>query len=146
MKNMAILVDTNIVLDWILKRQQFHQAATQVIEYCIRGEVKGYLAAHSILNVFFITRKDFSTIERQQLSKLRCSKFTIIGITHEMLLDVLNHKDFKDIEDGLQMECAANAKLDYIITRDTSGFQTSKVPALLPQAFLEMLAQSNHSH
>ena len=139
MKNTAILVDTNVVLDWMLRRQYFHQAATQVVGLCMSGEVKGYLAVHSILNVFYITRKDFSLVQRQDLSKLLCDRFEIVGIDRRMILDVLNYGDFRDIEDGLQIRCAAAEGLDYIVTRDPGGFQTSIVPAVLPQVFLEML-------
>ena len=138
MKSTAILVDTNIVLDWMLRGQHFHQAATQVIGLCMSGEVRGYLAAHSILNVFYITRKDFSTAQRQELSRLLCDRFEIVGINRRTILDVLNYSHFKDIEDGLQIRCAAAEGLDYIVTRDPSGFQASSVPAILPQTFLEI--------
>ena len=138
MKNTAILVDTNVVLDWILKRQDFHQAATQVIGLCISGKITGYLAAHSILNVFYITRKDFSTAQRQMLSKLLCNRFEIIGVNRDLIMEVLDSGSFKDIEDGLQIRCAEVEGLEYIVTRDTSGFKASTVPAILPHMFLEI--------
>ncbi|ORU01212.1 hypothetical protein D081_0031 [Anaerovibrio sp. JC8] len=35
------------------------------------------------------------------------------------------------------MQCAFNEKLDFIITRNIKDFETSKVPACLPNEFIE---------
>jgi predicted nucleic acid-binding protein len=66
-----------------------------------------------------------------------CGSFQIIGIDHEMLETALAADNFKDIEDGTQIQCAAQAELDYIITRDSKGFENSPVTALLPTEFLQ---------
>ena len=57
MKNTALLIDTNVILNWLLEREPFAEQARQVMEHCINGKAKGYLACHSILNIFYITRK-----------------------------------------------------------------------------------------
>ena len=136
MRNTALLIDTNIVLDWILKRRQFHQDATEIISLCMRGKLRGYLAAHTILNVFYITRKDFSVEERGDLSRLLCDRFEIIGIERKQILGALDIPDFKDLEDSLQMECANEKGLDYIITRDIKDFKDSTITAISPEKFL----------
>ena len=138
MKNTDILIDTNIVLDWILKRVSFHQDATDIIELCMRGEIRGYLAAHSVLNVFFIVRKDFNLEQRRNLSRLLCEKFTIIGIDGQKMIEALDSENFKDLEDGLQEQCAISEDLDYIITRDPKGFENSRIQALSPGEFLKL--------
>jgi len=139
MKNMALLIDTNIVLDWILKRQPFHQEASQIIDLCMCGKHHGYLAAHSILNVFYIIRKDLCVEERKDLTRLLCNKFEIIGIECRQILKSLDIFNFKDIEDSLQIQCAIEENLDFIITRNIKDFQYSRVKALLPEDFLAML-------
>ncbi len=55
-----ILIDTNVLIDYILEREPFFDDAMRVIFSCIDGSVKGYIAAHSISNMFFILRKDFT--------------------------------------------------------------------------------------
>ena len=140
MKNMALLIDTNIVLDWILKRQPFHENATKLIDLCMRREIQGYLAAHTILNVFYITRKDFNVAERRDLSRLLCNRFIIIGIDCRLIIEALDLLDFKDLEDNLQIQCAIEKDLDYIITRDINDFKNSSVKALLPEDYFAMQA------
>ena len=53
---MTILVDTNIVLDALLKRKPYADEAEMIITKCADREVIGYLAAHSIPNLFYILR------------------------------------------------------------------------------------------
>ena len=58
MKNTALLIDTNIVLDWMLDRKPFAASSEKVLSHCIFGEFTGYLAAHTLINIFYITRKN----------------------------------------------------------------------------------------
>ncbi len=48
-----ILVDTNVLLDYLLEREPFFEDAKQVILSCTDGKTKGCIAAHSISNMFF---------------------------------------------------------------------------------------------
>ncbi len=49
---MKILVDTNIILDVLLKREPHIKAAQIIMTKCADREITGYLAAHSIPNIF----------------------------------------------------------------------------------------------
>ena len=50
-----ILIDTNVLLDYILTREPFYEDAKRIISICVDGKVKGCIAAHSISNMFFIS-------------------------------------------------------------------------------------------
>ena len=54
-----ILIDTNVLLDYLLEREPFFEDAKKVILSCTEGNTKGCIAAHSISNMFFILRKDY---------------------------------------------------------------------------------------
>ena len=54
---MIILVDTNVVLAVLMKREQYTEAAQHILTKCANREIVGYLAAHSIPNLFYILRK-----------------------------------------------------------------------------------------
>ena len=49
-----ILIDTNVLLDYLLEREPFFEDAKKVISSCTEGNTKGCIAAHSISNMFFI--------------------------------------------------------------------------------------------
>lgn len=47
---MVVLVDTNIIIDFLATREPFYQAASQVMEKCSTGEIEGCVAFHTIPN------------------------------------------------------------------------------------------------
>ena len=138
MRNMAILIDTNVILDFVLDREPFSENADKIMQLCIKNNLTGYLACHSLLNAFYISRKERSVGERKQFIVMLCEYFNIIGIESRKIAAALQCDRWDDLEDGLQMQCAADEGLDYIITRDPKGFESSKVQVLSPDEFLEM--------
>ena len=69
---MIILVDTNVVLDVLMKREPYTEAAQHILTKCANREIVGYLAAHSIPNLFYILRKAYSQKERRKFIKNLC--------------------------------------------------------------------------
>lgn len=104
---MVVLIDTNVIVDFLMKRESHAANAAKIISLCNSKKVNGYLAAHTILAS-------------------------------------LENNDFEDFEDCLQMECALAIGAEYIITRNTSDFSNSKIPAIEPKDFLEIIENTLH--
>ena len=136
-----ILIDTNVLLDYLLEREPFFDDAKKVILSCVDGKVKGCIAAHSIPNMFFILRKDYSIKERREVLSNLCSIFDVEGIDKTKLLSGLSNEDFSDFEDCLQMECAKSYGADYIVTRNVSDYSASEVNVIEPREYLEIIGQ-----
>lgn len=135
---MRVLIDTNVILDWLMHREPFHQHADAVLRACITGKLGGCLAAHTFSDLFYILRKDFDVPTRKELLLLLCNRFQIIIEDKPTIMTALQNENWDDLEDGLQMQCAIISKADYIITRDTGDFQASLIPAVSPEEFLDM--------
>lgn len=131
-----ILVDTNVLLDYLLMRDPFYEDSYKIMTQCVDGTVKGCIAAHSISNMFFILRKDFTIKERREVLINICKIFTVERIDLEKLLAGLYNEDFSDFEDCLQMECAKSFGAQYIITRNVADYQKSEIQAITPRDFL----------
>lgn len=134
-----ILIDTNVLIDYILEREPFFDDAMRVIFSCIDGSVKGYIAAHSISNMFFILRKDFTIKERREILSNLCTIFEVEGIDKSKLISALSNEKFSDFEDCLQMEYAKRCGVDYIVTRNIADFTSSEIEAVLPSEYLKLL-------
>ena len=132
-----ILIDTNVLLDYLLEREPFFEDAKKVILSCTEGNTKGCIAAHSISNMFFILRKDYTAKERREILSSLCTIFDVEGIDKAKLLSGLANEDFSDFEDCLQDRCAENVAANYIITRNTKDFETSIVSAITPEEWLK---------
>ena len=133
-----ILIDTNILLDYLLEREPFFEDAKEVILTCTEGNTKGCIAAHSISNIFFILRRDYDAKERREVLKNLCMIFDVEGIDKTKLLLGLENEDFSDFEDCLQMECAKSYGAEYIVTRNVSDYSVSDIKAILPSEYLEL--------
>ncbi|MBO4946340.1 MAG: PIN domain-containing protein [Lachnospiraceae bacterium] len=131
-----ILIDTNVLLDYLLEREPFFDDAKKVILSCTEGNIKGCVAAHSISNMFFILRKDYTAKERREILLNLCTIFNIEGIDKAKLLSGLANEDFSDFEDCLQMECAKSYGAEYIVTRNVADYSTSEIKAILPSEYL----------
>lgn len=131
-----ILIDTNVLLDYLLEREPFFEDAKNVILACANGEIKGCIAAHSITNMFFILRIDYNIKERREILSSLCEIFDVEGIDKTKILSGLANEDFSDFEDCLQMECAKNYGAEYIVTRNVSDYKNSEIKAILPCEYL----------
>jgi len=134
MKNMKILIDTDVVLDFLTNREPFFEESYAVIQRCLE-DVDGYISAHSVNNIFYILRKRCSIEERRHLLYEICNILEIIGINKEQIFKSINNERFIDFEDCLQVECAKSMGVDFIVTRNTSDFLNSEIKALLPMDF-----------
>ncbi len=114
-----IIIDTNVLLDYLLTREPFYEDAKNIISICVDGKTKGCIAAHSISNMFYILRKNYG------------AKINLVA--------GLQNEDFSDFEDCLQMECAKTCGAEYIVTRNVNDYKASEVRAILPKDYLELL-------
>ena len=136
---MVVLVDTNIIIDALANREPYADNAKKILEKCAAREVTGILAAHSIPNMFYIFRKNFSQDERRFLLKNLCNIFKISDLNAKKILAALENEKFVDFEDCLQEEGAVESMADYIVTRNPADFANSRVKVILPEEFLKKL-------
>lgn len=134
-----ILIDTNVLLDYLITREFYYEEAKEIILTCLEGKIKGCIAAHSIPNIFFILRKDYNVKERREILINLCTIFDVEGIDKSKLLSGLLNEDFTDYEDCLQMECAKSYGAEYIVTRNISDYKKSEEKAILPKDYLAIV-------
>lgn len=132
---MKVLIDTNVLIDFLANRQPFYDNAEKIMDMCIEGKIDGYLAAHSITNTFYIMRKVPVNDLRKMLKKV-LSFLSVVGIDYERLIDAVNDLRFDDIEDCLQSVCAQSCGAECIITRNLEDFKGSEIAAISPSDFL----------
>ncbi len=137
---MKILIDTNILLDFIIGREPFYENADKILSLCVNKKAEGYLAAHSVTNLYYIIRKYFQNNECREIIKNLLDFLDVIEIDKNKILESLNDNTFKDFEDRLQVECAKSLNIDYLITRDLKDYTNSKIECVAPEDFLNRLA------
>jgi predicted nucleic acid-binding protein len=136
---MVILIDTDVILDYLIARKPFMDSAYDVLHLCSQQKLRGYIAAHSVTNIFYILRKRFSASERKRMLMGLCEIIDIAGIQKKQVIDALSNEDFSDLEDRLQVECAKTVDADYIVTRNIADYSASSIPAILPEDLLQRI-------
>lgn len=135
---MIVLIDTNVIIDFLAVREPFYDSALQVIEKCASGEAEGYIAFHSLPNLWYIFRKVPEETRRLWLEKL-CKILKVASASQESVLKAIKMGNFKDFEDCLQDRCAEEVAANYIITRNTADFEASVVSAIEPDEWLRKI-------
>ncbi len=133
---MRVLIDTNVLLDVLMGRQPYFDIADQIIKLCSNKIIEGYMAAHTVPDMFYILRKSMSDEERREALKYMCQIVRVEGIDSYKIFSAIDNRDFSDLEDCIQEECAVAISADYIVTRNVKDFAASRIPAIMPDAFL----------
>lgn len=143
---MTILVDTNVILDILLKREPYADAARMIFTKCAEREVIGCLAAHSVPNLFYVLRKAYSQEERREFIRNLCDIFRVSDLNVEKIISAAENEEFTDFEDCLQEECAVAEMADYIVTRNTNDYRHSRIKAIEPDEFIRRLQDCHVVH
>lgn len=75
---MNLLVDSNVILDMVQRREPFFRESKKVIAECIRQSHFGFVTAHSLCDIYYILRKDMPAEQRLKLVNMFCQFFTVI--------------------------------------------------------------------
>jgi len=140
---MKALIDINILLDVILRREPHFSQSKRIIDCCITF-IDGYIALHSFATLFYVLKEsEHKDVDycRNTLNNL-LYVFDVAGLTKAQLVSAINDVNFDDLEDSMQHGSALSADVDYIITRDTDDFKNCAVPAITPEQFL-LIAHEN---
>lgn len=137
---MDILIDSNVIIDWISRRSDFYEDSKKIVDVCFFGNINGFVTAHSLCDIYYILRKDFSVERRLALIKLISERCHVISETQDDFIDVASSPLAEELEDGLQIRCAENFSLDFIVTRNIKDFSSSSVKAVTPADFILLSA------
>ena len=135
---MRILLDTNVVLDVLLRRQPWVVEASAIWQANDEGRVTGYLMASALTDIFYVARR-LVNLETARAAVQTCLDAFEFCSVDRYALELAHGMPGMDFEDNLQIACADVAGLDAIITRNLDDFQISPVPVLTPTQMLEKL-------
>lgn len=138
MRNMVVLIDTNVLLNYLTNRDDPNlEQSIEIVRKCACSEIDGYIAFHTISTLWYVLRKREDNIRRQNLKDI-CEIFTVATASQEEILDAIENDSFSDFEDCLQDKCAKEISADYIITCNIKDFQNSEIQAISPKDFVEL--------
>lgn len=138
---MKVMIDTNIILDVLYKREDFYEDSLNIFRLCETKTIIGYVSTLSIANIIYIMRKDLSKEKINELLTWMSIIFKIVDLKSD---DLVNAADFniKDYEDALQYTQAKRIKANFIVTRNIKDYlniSNKNTEVILPKNFFEKL-------
>jgi len=133
---MSIFIDTNVLLDVMLCRNNFYPDSRAVFDIVETNDINAFVSAVSMTTIFYILRKFKQSIDdayylMDDLSAL----FTIAPVTENTIINAMSLR-WKDFEDAVQFMSAKGVNAKYIITRNKSDFETLEIPCLSPSEYI----------
>lgn len=139
---MRILIDTNILLDFLLQREPFRQDAEELFQAINSGQVVGYVTASTLTDIFYIARRHTRSLEQARQAVSEILIVMVICPVNRPILESALASGIADFEDAVQIACAMTQGLEAILTRDTQGFASSPIPVLSVRQLLEQLERT----
>jgi predicted nucleic acid-binding protein len=134
----TVLVDVNILLDVLQKREPFFETSARLLSLIEDGKVKGLIASHSITTLFYLVKKDRSSAEAKAIIT-NILQFMKIAAVDQSAIEQALALDYRDFEDAVQMISAVQCKADCLITRNSKDYQPPLLPVLQPVDLLATL-------
>ena len=136
---MTVLIDTNVILDVLLKREHFMWKSSEVLLLSEKKFIDGYVTASAITDIFYITNKTYNDKQKSMgLLKELLKTISIATVSGEEIYRAIE-LDWNDFEDAVQYTTGEQIHAHYIITRDTGGYINSSIPVINPSDFLDMI-------
>ena len=139
---MKVLVDTNIVMDVLLKRAPFYKDSFSIFQLSDSGSISGVLASISVTNAFYILRKAGKSCDDVYLDMDDISGIFKIAPVSETTISTALALRWNDFEDAVQYVTAKECRVDFIITRNKEDFEANGIPCMTPTEFIAYLKEN----
>ena len=137
---MKLLIDTNVVLDVLLQREPFCRTATAVLNLTQRDDVREYVSASAITDIYYIANKQMKDRNAvRDLLKRLLMVISVAAVSEREIQNALNLA-WGDFEDSVQYSVALMNEMDGIVTRNPSDYQEANMRIWLPEQALELFA------
>jgi predicted nucleic acid-binding protein len=124
-----VLLDVNVVLDVLLDRQPFAQAAASVWSAVEQGRAKGLLAAHAVTTIHYLNARAVGPTLARETTDALLSVFDVAAVDEGVIRAALALR-WRDFEDAVTAAAARRARCEVIVTRNPKDFRAPPVRVL----------------
>lgn len=139
---MRLLLDTNIILDYLLHREPFYCDSRTVILLGCTGESETYIPASTATDINYFLKKEYGSARAQEIIENDLDFLKLAPITQTEVSQALSLR-WRDFEDAVIATTAEAINADFIVTRNQKDFKLSKIKALSPTELLRWFAANN---
>ena len=134
-----LLIDTNIVLDLLAKRELFHESAAQIFSLADKHKLKLTVSSLTFANTNYVLTRLKSAKEARDILRKFKILVRVLSLSDKIVDLALNDDD---LADGLQYYTAIENNQDVLITRDLRDFKAAKIPVMTAEEYLISIDKS----
>ncbi len=133
---MKILVDTNIVLDVMLKREPFYKSSLEILGLTKRDDVEEYVSASAITDIYYLAYRQLR--DKEVVKKLMKKLLTVVSVASVSEQEIENalSLEWNDFEDSVQYSVAFVQEMEGIVTRNPNDYKEAKIKIWKPEELL----------
>ena len=135
---MRVLFDTNVVLDVLLDREPYVEAASYLFSQVEQGELVGSICATTVTTVYDLTAKALDGARAVHNVQTLLMLFEVATVNRAVLEAALT-AEFSDFEDAVIHEAARHTAAGAIVTRNARDFAKASIPIYVPDELMKML-------
>ena len=133
-----MLIDTNIVLDVLLKREPFCHDAAEVMSLAQCDDIHEYVSASAITDIYYIAYKQIKDRKLViDLIKRLLMVVSVAAVTEQEIRNALE-TDWRDFEDAVQYSVALLNDIDGLVTRNAKDYEWADISIWTPKQVLKM--------
>lgn len=136
---MRVLFDTNVVLDHLLAREPYVDAAERLLSLVDSGAIDGFICSTTATTIHYLAAKAVGTPAARDYLRELLVIFDVACVDRGALLAALD-SDFSDFEVAVLHEAACDVGAAAIVTRNGKDFARSKLPVVDPDELLAALS------
>jgi len=133
---MTLFIDSDILLDAVLMREPYHRSAINILSLEDRNDHSLCISAHSLLNVYYFTRKFAGKSAASKSIGLLENKLIVLPTDGTTIRTAMTTA-FTDIEDAVQYIIALTNQCNIIITRNLKDYKKSRLPTMTAEQYLK---------
>lgn len=132
-----LLIDTNIIIDLLAKREPFYTEAAMLFTLADKQKLTLCVSSLSFANVNYILLQSKKAEEAKQILRKLKLIVDVLSLDEKIVGLALNDNEFRDFEDALQYYSAIESSAEIIITRNLKDFQKVKLPVMSAAQYLK---------
>jgi predicted nucleic acid-binding protein len=133
-----VLVDLNVILDTLQKREPHYPYSAQTLAHAEIGAFQGLVAAHSWITLFYLYARDQSP-DQARVHLTQLLQFLSVALVDQSVIESALSLPYRDFEDAVQMMAAVRAGADYLLTQNPYDYRAGPLPVLRPAELLALL-------
>lgn len=138
MAELRVLIDLNVILDVLQRREPFYDMSARALAAAEMGLMEGWVAGHSLTTLFYLLAR-YQSVEQARVALTELLSFLSVAAVDQAVLEQALNLPYPDFEDAVQMMAAVRSGAQYLVTRNVRDYTMGPLPVIQPAELLALV-------